>query len=161
MEGERKPSSFLQTPFNESAPMFSPDGRWMAYGADESGRNEIYVRPYPGPGGKWQISADGGGAAVWNPSGRELFFRSGDRMMAVDVTTQPTFAAGKPRLLFEARQYVPNSLVGLRPNYDVSPDGQRFLMLKPTQQQETALTQIHVVLNWFEDLKRLAPAARQ
>jgi len=161
MEGEHKPSVFLQTPFNESAPMFSPDGRWMAYVSDESGRSEIYVRPFPGPGGKWQISTDGAGGAVWNPNGRELFFRSGDRMMAVDVTTQPTFAAGKPRLLFEARQYAPNPLGGQRPNYDVLPDGQRFLMIKQTEQQETALTQIHVVLNWLEELNRRGPTTKQ
>ena len=87
--------------FNESAPQFSPDGHWLAYVSDESGRYETYVQPYPGPGGKRQISTDGGTEPVWNRNGRELFYRSGNKMMAVDITTQPGFAAGKPRMLFE------------------------------------------------------------
>ena len=103
---DRKAQPFLRTPFNESAPRFSPDGRWLAYVSDESGRYEIYVQPYPGPGGKWQISTEGGTEPVWNPNGRELFYRSGDKMMAVDIATQPGFAAGKPRMLFEG-PYVP------------------------------------------------------
>ena len=98
---DRKAQPFLRTPFNEAAPRFSPDGRWLAYISDESGRYEIYVQPYPGPGGKWQISTEGGTEPVWNPNGRELFYRSGDKMMAVDIATQPGFAAGKPRMLFE------------------------------------------------------------
>ncbi|MDR3722704.1 MAG: protein kinase [Candidatus Acidoferrales bacterium] len=99
--GDRKAQPFLRTPFNESAPEFSPDGRWLAYVSDESGRFEIYVQPYPGPGGKWQISTDGGTEPVWNRNGRELFYRSGDKMMAAAVATQPSFFAGKPRMLFE------------------------------------------------------------
>jgi hypothetical protein len=111
------------------------------------------VRPYPGPGGKWQISADGGTEPVWNPKGRELFYRNGNKMMAVDFTAQPTFSAGKPKLLFEG-SYVPTPRSF--PDYDVSPDGQRFLMLKAAEQAQ-ALTQITVVLNWFEELKRRVP----
>jgi len=124
---DRKPQLFDRGETNESAPRFSPDGHWIAYTSLESGRSEIYVRPYPGPGGKYQISTEGGGEPVWNPKGRELFYRVGNKMMAVDVTTQGAFSAGKPRVLFEGA-YVgtPRSL----PNYDVSPDGQRFLMLK-------------------------------
>jgi eukaryotic-like serine/threonine-protein kinase len=99
--GDRKAQPFLRTPFNEGGPRFSPDGRWLAYVSDESDRWEIYVQPYPGPGGKWQISTDGGTEPVWNPNGRELFYRSGDKMMAVDIATQPGFAAGRPRVLFE------------------------------------------------------------
>ena len=129
----RKAQPFLQTPFNEGAPRFSPDGRWLAYISDESGRNEIYVQPYPGPGGKSQISTDGGTEPVWNPNGRELFYRSGDKMMAVEIATQPGFAAGKARMLFEG-QYVPTPATF--PNYDVSPDGQRFLMLKAAEQAD-------------------------
>jgi Tol biopolymer transport system component len=80
---DRKSALFLSTPATEGAARFSPDGRWIAYVSDESGRPEIYVQPYPGPGGKWQISADGGIEPVWNANGRELFYRSGNRMMAV------------------------------------------------------------------------------
>jgi Tol biopolymer transport system component/predicted Ser/Thr protein kinase len=150
----RKALPFLRTTFNESAPRFSPNGRWLAYVSDESGRFEIYVQPYPGPGGKWQISTEGGTEPVWNPNGRELFYRSGDKMMAVDIATQSSFAPGKPKVLF-AGQYVPTPVTF--PNYDVSPDGQRFLMLKPSDAAEAAPTQINVVLNWFEELKRKVP----
>src|SRR5262249_2478072 len=100
----RKPRVFLQTPFTEAAPQLSPDGRWVAYVSNESGRPEIYVRPFPGPGGKWQISTEGGQSPAWSPKGNELFYRTGrsnENLMAVDIQTQPTFSAGKPRLLFE------------------------------------------------------------
>jgi eukaryotic-like serine/threonine-protein kinase len=155
---DHKAQPFLRTPFNEGGPRFSPDGRWLAYVSDESGRAEIYVQPYPGPGGKWQISTEGGREPVWNPNGRELFYRSGDKMMAVDVTTQPSFTAGKPRVLFKG-QYVPT--VTTPANYDVSPDGQRFLMLKPVEQAEAAATQISVVQNWFEELKQRVPTGKK
>jgi eukaryotic-like serine/threonine-protein kinase len=152
----RKAQPFLRTQFNEGAPCFSPDGRWLAYISDESGRSEIYVQPYPGPGGKWQISTEGGTEPAWNPNGRELFYRSGDKMMAVDIATQRGFAAGKPGMLFEGR-YQPSPVQS--DDYDVSPDGQRFLMLKPTEQ--AAPTQINVVLNWFEELKQRVPAGKK
>jgi len=152
--GDRKVQPFLQTPFNETSPRFSPDGRWLAYISDESGRFEIYVQPYPGPGGKWQISTEGGTEPLWNPNGRELFYRSGDKIMAAEIITQPSFSAGKSKILFGGPyQPTPATLT----NYDVSPDGQRFLMLKPTEQAEAAPTQINVVLNWFEELKRRVP----
>jgi len=154
----RKAQPFLRTPLNESVPRFSPDGHWLAYISDESGRFEVYVQPYPGPGGKYQISAEGGTEPVWNPNGRELFYRSGDKMMAVDITTQPGFAAGNPRMLFEG-QYVPTP--GTVPNYDVSPDGERFLMLKSTDREQAAPTQINVVLNWFEELKQKVPTGKK
>jgi Tol biopolymer transport system component/predicted Ser/Thr protein kinase len=155
---DRKAELFLQKPFNVSAPRFSPDGRWMAYVSDESGRYEVYVQPYPGPGGKWQISTDGGTEPVWNPNGRELFYRSSDKMMAVDIATQPAFTVGKPRMLF-AGQYQPTPVTF--PNYDVSPDGQRFLMLKPIEQSQAAPNQINVVLNWFEELKQKVPTGKK
>jgi Tol biopolymer transport system component/predicted Ser/Thr protein kinase len=152
---DHKTEPFLRTPFNEGGPVFSPDGHWIAYISDESGRPEIYVQPYPGPGGKWQISTDGGNEPAWNRNGRELFYRSGNKMMAVDVTTQPTFSPGKPKVLFEG-QYVAVSPGLTGTAYDVSPDGQRFLMVKETEASMSA-TQINVVLNWFEELKRRAP----
>jgi Tol biopolymer transport system component/predicted Ser/Thr protein kinase len=156
--GDRKAQPFLRTPSNESAARFSPDGHWQAYVSDESGRSEIYVQPYPGPGGKWQISTEGGAEPVWNHNGRELFYRNSAKMMAVDIATQPSFAAGKPRMLFEG-QHQPTP--GTAPNYDVSPDGQRFLMLKLNESAQAAPTQINVVLNWFEELKRKVPVGKK
>ena len=152
LEGERKPEVFLQTPFTETGPVFSPDGHWLAYRSNESGRREMYVQPYPPTGAKWQISTEGGEEAVWAPSGRELFYRNGNQMMAVDITTEPTFTHGTPQLLFEGEYFS----YGPRAVYDVAPDGQRFLMIKEGEQGST-VTQLNVVLNWFEELKRLVP----
>jgi Tol biopolymer transport system component len=151
-------ASFATQVFRD-APQISPDGRWLAYASDESGRREVYVAPYPGPGGKWLISSEGGTEPVWNPNGRELFYRTGDKMMAVDVSTQSGFSAGKPRQLFEGH-YLSNPLGFARPNYDVSADGQRFLMIKSVEQEQAAPTQINVVLNWTEELKRLVPTGK-
>jgi eukaryotic-like serine/threonine-protein kinase len=156
--GDRKAQPFLRTQFDEAVPEFSPDGRWLAYVSNESGRWEIYVQPYPGPGGKWQISTEGGTEPKWNRNGRELFYRSGDKMIAVEITTQPGFAAGTPRMLFEGR-YVTAPFPTT--NYDVSRDGQRFLMLKPSEQEQAAPTQINVVLNWFEELKQKVPTGKK
>jgi serine/threonine-protein kinase len=150
---DRKAQPFLQTPFDETAPQFSPDGHWLAYMSNESGRYEVYVQPYPGPGGKWQISTDGGTEPVWNRNGREIFYRNGNKMMAVEVSTQPGFTMGRPRMLFEGSYLPPPFPVA---NYDVSPDGQRFLMVKPSGEGQPS-TQINVVLNWFEELKRRVP----
>jgi len=152
---DRKVEPFLRTPFTEGGARFSPDGRWLAYASNESGRPEVYVQPYPGPGGKWQISTDGGAEPVWNRNGRELFYRSGNKMMAVETTTQPTFSAGKPRMLFEG-QYLTNDFPNLSAAYDVSGDGQRFLMVKETEAARST-AQINVVLNWFEELKQRVP----
>jgi Tol biopolymer transport system component len=147
---------YMHTPFNEGSPAFSPDGRWLAFTSDASGRYEIYVQPYPGPGGRVQISAEGGTEPVWPRNGRELFYRAGDKTMAVEIKTQPGFSAGKPKLLFQGRYQPPPTL---NANYDVSPDGHRFLMLKPAG-EEQGPTQINVVLNWFEELKRLVPSPK-
>ena len=155
LEGNRQQQPFLQTQFNEGAPTFSPDGRWLAYVSDESGRNEIYVQPFPGPGGKRQISTEGGVAPVWAPNG-ELFYRNGDQMMAVEITTEPSFRAGTPLLLFEDR-YRGTGSGGFTVLYDVTPDGQRFLMIKRGEPGLEEQAQIHLVENWFEELKRLVP----
>ena len=155
---DRKSQPFLRTPFTESAPRFSPDGHWLAYVSDESGRYEVYVQPYPGPGGKWQISTDGGTEPAWNPNGRELFYRSGNKMMAVDVATEPSLSAGKPSVLFEG-PYQPSPFPNA--NYDVTADGQRFLMVKPVKSKDAAPTQIIVVLDWFEELKQKVPAGKK
>jgi Tol biopolymer transport system component len=154
---ERKAKLFLQTPSNESAPRFSPDGHWIAYVSNESGRYEIYVQAYPGPGSKLQISTDGGTEPVWIPNGRELFYRSKNKMMAVDVFSHPTFTASKPLLLFEGH-FLPTPATS--PNFDVSRDGKRFLMVEAAEPEEQSPTQINVVFNWFEELKRRVPSGK-
>jgi eukaryotic-like serine/threonine-protein kinase len=150
LDEERKQEPFLRTSFNEGNAMFSPDGRWLAYVSDQSGRNEVYVQPFLGPGGKWQISTEGGGTPRWARNGRELFYPSDGKMMAVDIKTEPTFTAGKPKLLFEG-QFL---------GYNVSQDSQRFLMIQAVEPEQPA-TQINLVLNWFEELKRLVPAGKK
>ncbi len=141
------------------APQFSRDGRWISYVSQEQGRREIYIEPYPGPGGKHQIPSDGGTEPLWNPNGREIFYRVGDKLMAVDVTTEPSFSIGKPHELFE-RHYLANTDGLSRPNYDVSSDGRRFLMVKPVEEQRGP-TRINVVLNWTEELKRLVAIGKR
>ena len=153
LEGDRTPVPFLDTPFTERGPMFSPDGKWIAYVSNESGRNEVYVQPYPGPGGKRQISTDGGVEPVWSANGRELFYREGTQMVAVAVGTQPTFTAGTPQVLFAGAEY-PLDTSG-HPGYDVSADGQHFLM--KSVPQDAGSTPLYVVLNWFEELKERVP----
>src|ERR1700737_1951149 len=160
LDGERKPQPFLQTPFNEGAPTFSPDGHWVAYQSDESGRQEIYVRPFPGPGGKWQISTEGGTEPMWARGGRELFYRNGDKMMVAAIETKPVFGAAKPKLLFEGLYERGIISFSIEQNYDVSPDSQRFLMIKASQQESVA-TQVNVVLNWSDEVRRLAPGGKR
>ena len=126
MQSVRLPGG-IERRFNEASPMFAPDGRWVAYVSDESGRNEVYVLPFPGPGGKRQISTDGGGGPVWARDGRELFYLSGTQLMAVDIETDPTFRAGTPRRLFDID--VPGGLgLGRVARFDVTADGQRFVV---------------------------------
>jgi serine/threonine-protein kinase len=152
LEGEPKPRPFLETPFRESFGTVSPDGRYLAYMSNESGVWEVYVRSFPGAEGKWKISSEGGSQPVWARSGREIFYRVGDEMMAVAVETEPQFRAGKPVILFEgAFHYAGISF----PQYDVTPDGKRFVMI---EDQEAWPTRIELVLNWTEELKARVPA---
>ena len=154
LEGESEPEMLLQTLFEEHTGMLSPDDRWLAYVSNESGREEIYVRPFPGLGGKWQVSTDGGTEPMWSRDGRELFYRNGDKMMAVAISTEPELAPGRPTLLFEGRYQSGVSAGNPATNYDVAPDG-RFVMIRADE--SSGPTQINVVLNWFEELKRLVP----
>ena len=152
LEGERKAQPLIRTSFNEGAATLSPDGHWLAYVSNESGRNEVYVQPFPGPGGKVPISTEGGEQPRWARNGKELFYRNGDRMMAVVIQTQPTFSAAKPDMLFEGNYWKWSTA----PNYDITPDGQRFVMIKESQ-PVAAITHVSVVLNWFEELKQRVP----
>ena len=154
MEGERTSQPLFQSQFYENHGMISPDGQWIAYESPESGRLEVYVRPFPNvEEGKWQISRDGGIEPVWAPRGQELFYRNGEAMMVVGIKTEPTFTAGSPAVLFTGRYTMGGTVV----DYDISPDGQRFLMMKEAGEGEVPPAQINVVLNWFEELKRLVP----
>jgi serine/threonine-protein kinase len=146
----------LQTRDNEFHPAISPDGRWMAYVSDDSGRFEVKVRPYPDLGAITQVSINGGSEPTWSPDGREIYYRRqrGEQVMVVSFDPQgPSPRLGQPRLLFEGR-YRPGNYYGRR--YDLAPDGERFLMVlegEPPPPQ----TRYNVVLNWFEELKRLVP----
>ena len=149
-----EPQPFVATEFSESQPMFSPDGRWIAFTSNHSGRQEVYVKPYPKEGGIEPISTDGGVQPLWAHSGRELFYRNGEKVMVVSIQTSPTLKAEAPRLLFI---YPDGPSMGSREGYipltyDIAPDDQRFVFI-----QKGWPTQINVVLNWFEELKRLAP----
>jgi serine/threonine-protein kinase len=157
LEGERKAKPLVRTPYAERGATFSPDGRWVAYTSNASGSWQVYVQPYGRSVGKSQVSSDGGTEAVWARDGRELFYRNGDRMMVVAVKRGDELVAGKPSLLFEGR-YAMGPVEGFT-NYDVSRDGQRFLMIK--SEQPSAPTQLNVVLNWFEDLEHRTGAAKR
>jgi eukaryotic-like serine/threonine-protein kinase len=143
---KRPPTTFLQTPSNETHAKFSPDGRWLAYASDESGRAEIYVQPFPPAAGKWQVSTAGGDQPAWRSDGKELFYLAADKkLMAVDVKVAPSFEAGGPRALFQTRVR-DNTLTGDRNQYAAAPDGQRFLVVTPVA--DSGAAPITVVLNW-------------
>jgi eukaryotic-like serine/threonine-protein kinase len=155
LEGDRKPRPFIQTKFDEFTAVFSPDGHWVAYASNETGRSEIYVQPFPGPGGRWQVSTEGGIWPVWARDGRELFYPTPNvsKIMSVNVTTWPSFTASAPRLIANLPPSL--SLPFIYRSYDVSRDGQRFLFLKANG-PSAAPTELRVILNWDEELKRLA-----
>jgi len=148
LTGDRKPFPFLSTPFNEQQGVFSPDGKWVAYHSNESGRNEVYVRPFPGPGGQWQLSTAGGTSPRWRADGKELYYVTPDaKLMAVPVVTQgSTLTPGTPQLLFQT--HLP--LGSNRPQYDVARDG-RFLI--NTDLQDASTEPIHLLLNWHPPSK--------
>lgn len=152
LDGNARIQPFLQAAFNQSQARFSPDGRWVVYVSNESSRQEVYVQPFPGSGGKWMISTEGGSYPVWARNGREIFFRNDDKMMSVPVEIQPTFKSGTPRLLFQNRAYL-----GLG-NYDVAADGQHFLMLREKEPPASS-KELSIIFNWPDDLTRRAPSS--
>ena len=146
---DRSRMAFLATPYQERAPRFSPDGRWVAYVSNDSTRDEVYIRPLSGPGGKVTVSTEGGAEPVWASNSREIFYRQGDRMMVATVDSAPTLTIGKPRMLFEAAFERDRGSGNANPNYDVTHDGQRFVMI----QVPGSSSHLIVVVNWFEELK--------
>jgi Tol biopolymer transport system component len=144
---------------NNIRPQLSPDGKWVAYDSTESGVPQIYVRPYPGPGEKIPISTEGGHSARWSRDGRELFYRNGDRLIAVDVMTAPDFRVGTPKTLFDWPQDATSTSMQPGTGYDVSLDGKRFLMVQRTG-ENPGPTQLQVVQDWFEELKQRVPVRR-
>jgi len=154
LEGPRELDLILGTEFKDVFPAFSPDGRWIAYMSDRDGRSQVYVRPYPAMDRVWQISYDLGEEPIWSPNGDELFYRSVNKWMVVSISTEPEFKAGTPQVVFEG-PYV--NVSGL--SYDVAPDGQRFLVLQP-EYDDSEVRELHVVTNWFEELKRLVPTGK-
>jgi Tol biopolymer transport system component len=148
----RKLRPVLRTHSVEGGPVLSPDGQWLAFVSNESGDNAVYVRRLSGSARKIRISTGSGQEVAWAPDGHELFYRSGDRMMAVDIVTHSSLRAGKPHLLFERRF----ATGGPWRNYDVSRDGHRFLMLEPAN-EDVLLTQMNVVLNWFDEVSQRVP----
>jgi Tol biopolymer transport system component len=153
-EGDREPFAFIDTPFNEHSPAFSPQGGLLAYVSDESEQWEVYIRPYPGSGGRTLVSIGGGRGPVWSADGRELFYRRGDELRVVDIELDPELRTSPPRTLFAGPFAVGYDT--LPAFYDVSPDGERFVMVK--RDDETVQpSEVIVVLNWFEELKRLVP----
>ena len=160
MEGDYPAETLVQTDFRDANGDVSPDGRWLAYVSDESGEEEIYVRPFPNvDDGRWQISRDGGSKPVWGPDSRELFYITSDApdapvtMMIAVNDTDPTFSPGNSVPLFSG-PYLPSNR-GRHHVFDISPDGQRFLMIKQDTTSESP--PIIVVQNWTEELKRLVP----
>jgi len=143
--GDRKAFPYLHAEFNEGFARLSPNGQWLAYVSDESKRDEVYARTFPNPGGKWQVSANGGSLPVWSRDGKELFFLGADKkLMAVEIKGGANFDRGFPKPLFDSH-------IAANTAFDVS-NGGRFLIPVPTEQARIA--PIQVVINWAAELKK-------
>ena len=160
LDGDHAVEWLLESDGNQTFTDLSPDGRWIAYESDESGQTEIWVQPFPNVAdGRWQISRDGGVAPRWGPDSREVFFQTSGgpgtsvTLMVAENDTEPTFTPGIPRPLFDG----PYRMGGLPHGwpFDVSLDGQRFLMIKEAAVSDQP--QVVLVENWFEELTRLVP----
>jgi len=157
--GEAKPFLNNNNAFDIASPAFSPDGRWLAYDSFESGTDEIYVTPFPGPGGKWQVSAGGGFFPKWSRNGKELFYRTLDNtIMVTDYTASgDAFRPDKPRL-WSPGQFTE---LGGNLNFDLHPDGQRFAVLKAAASSDAApVNKVTFIFNFFDELRRKVPTGR-
>ena len=158
--GEIEP--FQTTDFGEFNPIFSPDGRWIAYDSNETGRLEIYVRAFPASGGKWQVSDGGGALARWSADGSELFYRTDEGVMVAEIDGRgDTFEVGTPRNLFNGPFLGGTNGIAIGgfvfPDYTVNGDGSRFVMFAGTAESSRA-TSVRLVTNWFDELERLTAA---
>lgn len=142
--GDGKVRELVATPASELDAMFSPDGKWIVYRSDESGRFEIYVRSFGGPEGRWQVSTNGGTNPMWKQP-NELLYMEGDKVMRVSIQTEPSFSAGTPELLFEGRYF----------QMDATSDHQHFIATMPVEKGNQ--DHLNVVVNWFEEVRRRAP----
>src|SRR5262249_19292078 len=156
-----KPTVFLATPFFEQEPMFSPDGLWIAYQSNEAGRTEIYVRPFPGPGPRWQISMDGGFTPTWSPTRHELLYRTQDNhiMRASYTADGSSFKSDKPRVW--ANLTIQTQL--RQRWFDLHPDGERFAVsMSPAKNPtDAARDKVIFIFNFFDELRRIAPVAKK
>jgi len=155
LHGERTPKPFVASQFDDNGGLFSPDGRWLAYFSNESGQFEVYVQPFPGPGGRWQISASGGYGPVWARSGRELFYTDGNQIFSAGVTTQLRLVSSTPRPVVP---FTPGviGLFSYNRIFDVAPDGQRFLVVEKSG-ENTAPEELRLVEGWLDELARRRP----
>jgi Tol biopolymer transport system component len=149
LDGQPRLTPFFESEYAEGFPEFSPDGRWVAYSSDESGREEVYVTPFPKADRKWPVSSDGGTAPAWGRQGKELLYVSpaGELMAAPVQLGASTFQAGEPQQLFRVETAGNNS----SRTFEVGPDAQRFLVLRSLE--ETASSPVHVVVNWLHELR--------
>jgi serine/threonine-protein kinase len=145
VDGDRRPAPFLATQFSETTPQISPSGRFVSHGSNETGMAELFLHSFPNPAVKRQVTTGGGGQTAWKGDERELYYRVGDAMMVAEVSTEPELRIGKSKVLFKG-QFA--SIQGK--NYDVTPDGQRFLMVRT--EAPTVANEVTVVLNWAEEL---------
>jgi serine/threonine-protein kinase len=156
LSGDRKPIPLLVTPFDERRPSVSPDGRWMVYQSNESGSFELFIRPFPNvQGGRWQLSAGGGSSPVWAPSGRQIFYRSGQTIQRVDVQTSPSISVGKASKAFETT--LSTDAAGM--TYTVTRDATQALVVRDAG-GAGGPSEYRVVFNWLEDLKARTPGGK-
>jgi eukaryotic-like serine/threonine-protein kinase len=153
LDGDRRPEPLVATDADERDARFSPDGQWLAYVSDETGRDEVFIRPIGSRGGRKQVSSEGGTAPAWSPNGRELFFAKGDQLAAVTLDGQGN-PVGRDRVLFSAPRFEDLQVEPENPLFDVMPDGEHFVFVL---EQSSSPTHYNIVLNWAEELKQRLP----